>query len=457
MLSYELKGINSKVNHLNLCPLEEICTLVIAEVFPEDSGVFTCTASNKYGTVSSIGPLRVKGNSRGSSNVNTLSSAVVESGQVQESFLSEVTAPAAKHRPEVTVTAGVMPHSSSIRLDPLSSSTLRLDPLSSSTLRLEPLSSSTLRLDPLSSSTLRLDPLSSSTLRLDPLSSSTLRLDPLSSSTLRLDPLSSSTIRLDPHSSSMLRSDPLSASLPSLDPQALGGSSHERFSYTSAPRLDPQYLNSQRMDQSGSSGITPEPHSIDNGTQFYVKPFGGSSASAAAEPQTSSLKAEQETPNYRPTLPNLATSETPKVRVAPTVVPLPDPPANSCLKTSSLTNHRERSSAKVGLRVHFRLPEDEDEEEEECDMSGWPYEDSLTNKGPPPVLTKPKLDPAQLKLLHNQVLLEQQQDGDSHSHSKARPQSPPWTQAHPQSQSQYQPPPQIQSLTQSQPPPTPRP
>ena len=42
--------------------LEEICTLVISEVFPEDSGTFTCTASNKYGTVSSIASLRVKGN-----------------------------------------------------------------------------------------------------------------------------------------------------------------------------------------------------------------------------------------------------------------------------------------------------------------------------------------------------------------------------------------------------------
>uniref|UniRef100_A0A673FPZ3 Myopalladin-like n=1 Tax=Sinocyclocheilus rhinocerous TaxID=307959 RepID=A0A673FPZ3_9TELE len=41
---------------------EEICTLVIAEVFPEDSGTFTCTASNKYGTISSTAALRVKGN-----------------------------------------------------------------------------------------------------------------------------------------------------------------------------------------------------------------------------------------------------------------------------------------------------------------------------------------------------------------------------------------------------------
>lgn len=43
-------------------PPEEICTLVIAEVFAEDSGMFTCTASNKYGTVSSAAALRVKGN-----------------------------------------------------------------------------------------------------------------------------------------------------------------------------------------------------------------------------------------------------------------------------------------------------------------------------------------------------------------------------------------------------------
>ncbi|KAK0149926.1 Myopalladin [Merluccius polli] len=433
---------------------EEICTLVIAEVFPEDSGMFTCTASNKYGTVSSIGALRVKGNGRGSSNANTLSSAVVESGQVQESFLSEVTAPAVKHQPEVTMTTSVMPHSSSIRLDSLSSSSLRLDPLSSSSIRLDPLSSSSIRLDPLSTSTIRMDPLSSSSIRLDPLTSSSLRLDPLSSSTLRLDPLSSSTLRLDPHSSSILRPDLLSASLPSLDPQALGSSSCERFSYTSTPRLGPQYLNIQQLDQSGSSEIAPKPHSVDNGTPFYLKPFSGSSA-VAAEPQATSLKAEQETPKNRPTLPDLVTCETPKVRVTPTVVPLPDPPANSCLKTSTLTNHREpRSSAKAGLRVHFRLPEDE--EEEQCDTSGWPYEDaSLTaNKGPPPVLTKPKLDPAQLQLLHNQVLLEQQQDGDSHSHSKARTESPAWTQALPQSQSQYQPAPQAQSLTQSQP--TPR-
>uniref|UniRef100_A0A3B4A2H1 Ig-like domain-containing protein n=1 Tax=Periophthalmus magnuspinnatus TaxID=409849 RepID=A0A3B4A2H1_9GOBI len=40
----------------------DICTLVIAEVFPEDSGTFKCTASNNYGSVSSTAELKIKGN-----------------------------------------------------------------------------------------------------------------------------------------------------------------------------------------------------------------------------------------------------------------------------------------------------------------------------------------------------------------------------------------------------------
>ncbi|KAM9831982.1 palladin isoform 1-T1 [Neosynchiropus ocellatus] len=38
---------------------EEICTLVIAEAFPEDGGLFCCTASNPYGSVNSTSQLTV--------------------------------------------------------------------------------------------------------------------------------------------------------------------------------------------------------------------------------------------------------------------------------------------------------------------------------------------------------------------------------------------------------------
>ncbi|XP_051954213.1 palladin-like isoform X6 [Xyrauchen texanus] len=38
---------------------EEICTLVIAEAFPEDGGLFCCTATNQYGTVNSTAQLTV--------------------------------------------------------------------------------------------------------------------------------------------------------------------------------------------------------------------------------------------------------------------------------------------------------------------------------------------------------------------------------------------------------------
>ncbi|XP_015716393.1 palladin isoform X5 [Coturnix japonica] len=48
---------------------EEICTLVIAETFPEDSGLFTCTATNEYGSVTSSAQLTVcSANSENSSH-----------------------------------------------------------------------------------------------------------------------------------------------------------------------------------------------------------------------------------------------------------------------------------------------------------------------------------------------------------------------------------------------------
>ncbi|KAF4800356.1 myopalladin [Turdus rufiventris] len=95
-----------------------------------------------------------------------------------------------------------------------------------------------------------------------------------------------------------------------------------------------------------------------------------------------------------------------------------------------LVNHNEpRSSSKAGLRVHFKLPEDEKGSESSSEdgpgasnqnrpnhfpekINGQPMkipEPTSPPKEPPPVLAKPKLDQSQLKQLHNQVLLEQQQ------------------------------------------------
>ncbi|NXA05821.1 MYPN protein, partial [Sapayoa aenigma] len=95
-----------------------------------------------------------------------------------------------------------------------------------------------------------------------------------------------------------------------------------------------------------------------------------------------------------------------------------------------LVNHNEpRSSSKIGLHVHFKLPEDDKGSESSSEdgpgatnqvrpnyfperINGQPMkipEPTSPCKEPPPVLAKPKLDQSQLKQLHNQVLLEQQQ------------------------------------------------
>uniref|UniRef100_A0A3Q1F5H5 Myopalladin n=1 Tax=Acanthochromis polyacanthus TaxID=80966 RepID=A0A3Q1F5H5_9TELE len=78
---------------------------------------------------------------------------------------------------------------------------------------------------------------------------------------------------------------------------------------------------------------------------------------------------------------------------SPVVVPLPDPPPNSCLKSGNLSNHKDsRSSSRVGLRVHFKLPEDEEEEQSDASCrSDEDINEMLGNKEPPPVLAKPKL------------------------------------------------------------------
>lgn len=46
-------------SHFPPVPVEELCTLVITEAFPEDSGLFKCVALNSFGTVSCSAVLQV--------------------------------------------------------------------------------------------------------------------------------------------------------------------------------------------------------------------------------------------------------------------------------------------------------------------------------------------------------------------------------------------------------------
>ncbi|XP_010225910.1 PREDICTED: myopalladin [Tinamus guttatus] len=121
------------------------------------------------------------------------------------------------------------------------------------------------------------------------------------------------------------------------------------------------------------------------------------------------IAAEQQPP--APTPPNPAANQPPKPKLE-----------------GVLVNHNEpRSSSKIGLRVHFKLPEDDKSESSSEDGPGaanqgrpsyFPEkingqatkipEPTSPSKEPPPVLAKPKLDQTQLKQLHNQVLFEQQ-------------------------------------------------
>ncbi|XP_063731710.1 myopalladin isoform X2 [Eleginops maclovinus] len=354
---------------------EEICSLVITEVFPEDSGIFTCTASNNYGTVSSTAALRVTGNGSNSNHMRPSSNLTLEPNQSQEPS----PAPAVNLQPEVTVTSSIKPHSSTIRLDPLISSSVRLDPLSTSTLRLDPLGSS------------------------------------------------------------MLRPDPFRCSLPSLEPSSLINSFNSRSNST--PNLDPVNLH---HNHPVSSGAAPEPQ-ISRQVLSYLKPFTSPfSAGTVAEHEAS-------TPSMTPPDTSATVKVTPNHQNGSLIVlPLPDPPPNSCLKTGAQTKPKHSRSG--SRRVHFRLPEEEEQSdasssqcEEESNMSG--------NKGPPPVLAKPKLDPVQLQILHNQVLMEQQQDTEPPAHPHPQPLTQPKHHPQTQPQPQLQPP----SLPQSQPLPQPQP
>ncbi|XP_077073473.1 myopalladin isoform X3 [Siphateles boraxobius] len=333
---------------------EEICTLVIAEVFPEDSGTFTCTASNKYGTVSSIAVLRVKGHSNNNTKPTTISTLTVESSppKVQATDLISTTL---KRKPDVPLVNNKI-HSSMIFLDPLSSGFKQSDPLDSETFRSDTINPSTFRHE-------------------------------------------------------------LSTSLPSLNPLSIGKYSSDTFR-SSLPQLDPLSFN--------ASSLTSESNhkSVNSSTTHFDSGRSGCKASTEGNQSPSNGLASgitlnldpwvEPSPNGPKSTSSLSVTSPQPVNISnhqeqPSVKPLPEPPT-SCLKTRPegvLGNHNEpHSNSRTGLRVTFKLPEDEEEDEEEKEMS---------SKEPPPVLAKPKLDPVQLKILHNQVLLEQLQDNVSAS------------------------------------------
>lgn len=211
--------------------------------------------------------------------------------------------------------------------------------------------------------------------------SSTIRLDPLVSSTLRLDPLSTSLLRTEPSGSIMSRPDPYSTTLPNPESTRLSRSISSLNSHSSSIlSLDPLYLN---KDTSGSSGACLEtPRQVLTFSKPFTAPcvvetVHNASGPSVMPPDTSSkVKA---TSNHQ--------------NGSFAVMPLPDPPPNSCLKTGTQKSHRgSHSRPRVGRRVHFKLPEEE--EVEQSDGSSPSDEDAAlasVNKEPPPVLAKPKL------------------------------------------------------------------
>ncbi|CAL9688202.1 unnamed protein product [Knipowitschia caucasica] len=335
---------------------EEICTLVIAEAFPEDSGTFRCTASNNYGSVSSAASLKIKENANHANHMRSSTSMSVEPSQTQP--------------------VPVDPNSSKQQLDIAASSSVKAH-------------------------------------------SSTIRLEPLISSSVWLDPLNTSTLRLDPQTSSMLRPDPLRNSLPMLQPANVN-SNYLSSKSNSTPNLNPVNVN---QDVSVSS--QSETHSISQG--LFLKPI-------ISQPVANETENELLYSDSTAKIKTKASSS--HQNRSPVVVPLPDPPPNSCLKTGTLKKSRHQRGR--SRRVHFKLPEDE-ENSEPASQSESEDNTYALNKGPPPVLTKPKLDSAQLQLLHNQVLLEQQQDSDPPTEPPPQAHQPVQVQIQPEVQSQDSP------------------
>ncbi|XP_056386244.1 myopalladin isoform X2 [Hyla sarda] len=138
------------------------------------------------------------------------------------------------------------------------------------------------------------------------------------------------------------------------------------------------------------------------------------------------VKGSQENPSQPPLTISTINIEAFKREPLPSTPPpiLVEPPAKPKLE-GVLVNHNEpRPSSKIGLRVHFNLPDDDKGSESSSEegilegrnygsnnqdmLNGQSYLLSASMKEPPPVFAKPKLDALKLQQLHNQVMNEQQ-------------------------------------------------
>ncbi|XP_018605118.2 myopalladin isoform X1 [Scleropages formosus] len=407
---------------------EEICTLVIAEVFPEDSGTFTCTAKNKYGTVSSIAYLKVKGNETSSTNMKAGTSLTVEPSHYHtvELLPPEPTNSSQKSQVDAALMSCNKAQPGAFPLDSLSGGT---KPVAEGDLihHKEPLPNIH-PTDPFSASLKpRLDnkPIhhaeSLNVAFSDPLDSSPkpiLENNPAYQNIPPCSILLSNSLNsgLKPRLEGSLVSEPLPSilSTDSLKPRMEGTAlPHNEPRYVVLPP-DPYILKPTAEEalvyptESRSSTMHPTI------TGLSLKPKMGATGPTQVESQPSLI------------FPDLSLSSKTKPDGAlfnhnesrPNAVPLDTP--SSCLKPKLVSQNESRANSRVGLRVHFKLPEDDldsvpsEESTPALEMhnSLLPGDTSLTSpsKEPPPVLAKPKLDQHQLQILHNQVLLEQQQE-----------------------------------------------
>ncbi|XP_036403383.1 myopalladin-like isoform X2 [Megalops cyprinoides] len=346
---------------------KDICSLVIAEVFPEDSGTFTCTASNKYGTVSSIAYLKVKGNESSKVNSTAVSKTAAESVKNKAPGIISPDLPRSCLKPQLDGTElnHHEPRSSIFPPSPLISGQkpkVELTLINHS--------------------------------------------DAEQSSSLKGSEVGSFGHQNECPSSILVSDFPTYGLKPKLE--GFGGNSTVPSSSNLPPDSIGSILKAQVEGSFNSQDeLKPSVTSADPGV--CLKPKAEGTVANHTEPRSSILAPEA---------------------------------LSSCLKPKLegvLVNHNEpRSSSRVGLRVHFKLPEDEAESDTSSEESSsmqkmscsQPHGDlptALPNKEPPPVLAKPKLDPVQLQFLHNQVLLEQQQGGP-----QTQPEESPWSPAPPQ-------------------------